>query len=339
MKAQDNEQNPFPSEMERAEMGASRFVSEFGVNMFASSAALLQDEDLPHIAEMSRGSEFHIYAITARPRISIDPSTFVFNADGFCGVFLVQEGPNLLKFPFEVPHPPQGSVGRVESTWPHTYLTLLNGTHPVVRGKAAIFASYLCPAIAPHLDLEVLYIGQSFGEAGEREAPARLQSHSTLQQILGEASRLQPDREIWLALFEMEPLLLGSFDGKLANRDPTALLADEGRIDRVLTNQVSEQQRINFAEAALIRYFEPKYNKTFRKNFPSPEHATYRQCYDVDLNMVAAELDTESFHARLYSAVRPPAWQHHAMFPLHDPKERAYMLDLLTPGDGSDSKE
>jgi hypothetical protein len=204
----------------------------------------------------------------------------------------------------------------------------------VLHGKVALLASRFA-ALHEFNDLEVLYVGQSYGTAGERQAADRLQSHSTLQKILGEASRLHPDREIWLALIEFKDTLLASFDGRLG---PEAEELDEGRIERVLTNEVSDAQKINFTEAALIRYFEPKYNSTFRNSFPSPAHASYTDCYEIDLNLVAVGLNTMPLGFRLYSDARPREWFHMITFPLHDSAERRSMLDLLMPDADASSK-
>jgi hypothetical protein len=308
-----------------------RFISEFGLNMCANGSVLLQDE---HLGDLERilgpnAPTFHIYIIGSRPRIAVVPEAFVFLPDHFKAVFRVQTQDQHDDYAYEGPYPKRGRFNRIESEWPHTTFRLLNGETQVLIGKSALLAA-MVPELRDRLDLEVLYVGQSFGESGEREAPGRLQSHSTLQKILGEASRRAPDREVWLALFHFEEMLLASFDGRLA-KQPGALEADEGRIERVLASEVSEQQRINFTEAALIRFFDPRYNKVFRTSFPDPSHKTYRECYDLDLNMVSVELDTEDLHLRVYSAVQPRRWRHFIMFPLNDPTERKYMLDLLQP--------
>jgi hypothetical protein len=308
-----------------------RFISEFGLNMCSNGSVLLQDEHLARLEEIlgPEAPDFHIYVIGSRPRIVVVPDAWEFRDDGFKAMFRVHQQGTYIDFPFESPHPPDAKLTRIESEWPHTTARLFSGEQQILAGKSALLATAV-PELHEHLDLEVLYVGQSFGQSGEREAPERLQSHSTLQKILSEASRLNPDREVWLALFHFEETLLASFDGRLG-KDPAAVAADEGRIERALRTEVSEQQRINFTEAALIRFFEPRYNKMFRTNFPDPTHKTYRECYDLDLNMVCAELETEDLHLRLYSAAQPRAWRHFATFPLHDPAERRYMLDLLLP--------
>ena len=310
---------------------ATKNISEFGLNMVASRSVILQDEDVDKLDEHFDGNapKFHIYIIGSRPRITFDPAKFEFTPESIHGAFVVHRAAERIAIPFKCPHPPQGRVDRLESAWPHTTFTFLLGDHEVLTGKTALFAAGF-PPLREHIDLEVLYVGQSFGTAGEREAADRLQSHATLQQILGEASRLQPDREVWLTLFQFEELVIAAFDGRLGSTDAD-IEADDGRIDRICSGCVSEQQKINFTEAALIRYFEPRFNKTFRTNFPSPLHKSYAECYALDLNMVAVELGTEELYLRLYSQAKARQWIHFATFPLHDQNERRYMLDLLKP--------
>jgi hypothetical protein len=307
-----------------------RFISEFGLSMFADACVLLQEENLG--ADLLRylgedAPEFHIYVIGARPRITVVPGSWLFDDDQLLMVFRVDLGGGSHRdVEFETPQPTTRTLTRIESAWPHNSFALFAGDQKALAGKSAHLARGI-PEMREFLDLEVLYIGQSFGAAGERQAQDRLQSHATLQKILGEASRLTPDREVWLTLFHFEEVLLMSFDGKIKGDD--ALAADEGRIERALGSRVSDQQKINFTEAALIRYFEPKHNTLFRENFPDPGHKTYRECYDIDLNMVAVELPTDGISARLYSSAREGVWRHFAMYPLHDPAERRYMLDVL----------
>ena len=79
--------------------------------------------------------------------------------------------------------------------------------------------------------------------------------------------------------------------------------------------EITEQQQINFTEAALVRYFK------------HPAHKTYSQCYDLDLNAVNVELQTEEIMCRLWSPSVAPSWTHFAMLnftPLRS--EKAYLI-------------
>jgi hypothetical protein len=179
-----------------------------------------------------------------------------------------------------------------------------------------------------HLDLEVLYIGQAYGSDGSRTAVDRLQNHSTLQGIYAEAIRNSPDQEVWMVLCSFEPYLLASFDGRSKNY-ATTLHQDDAHIHQVISTAITEQQEINFTEAALIKYFQPEYNKVYKDSFPNPAHSTYSECYDVDLNMVSVEVQTEELRLKLWSEAAKPAWVHFCTFPLHSKQERQFMFDLL----------
>jgi hypothetical protein len=139
----------------------------------------------------------------------------------------------------------------------------------------------------PELDLEVLYVGQAYGESGARSARDRLASHETLQGIYAEAIASAPDQEVWLLLLGLqEPysmIQLGPTP-PVPFLEPTEeeIASDLSR----LWTRITEQQEINLAEASLIRYFAPPYNGIYKQTFPSPAHKTYSDCYELDLNTV-----------------------------------------------------
>jgi hypothetical protein len=181
----------------------------------------------------------------------------------------------------------------------------------------------------PELDLEVLYVGQAYGEAGTRSARDRLRSHQTLQGIYAEAIDRAPDQEIWLLLLALrEPYSMI----QLGPRPPVPLIepteddiaADLSR----LGTPISEQQQINLAEASLIKYFSPPYNSIYKGRFPNPAHKTYAECYELGLNTVGFEIETTPIAAQLYSQERSPSWIHAETFPLHDESERRRMFDF-----------
>ena len=78
----------------------------------------------------------------------------------------------------------------------------------------------------------------------------------------------------------------------------------------------------------MIRYFQPEYNKIFKDTFPNPAHKTYAECYDLDINSVAVELNTEDSYCRLWSEAVPPRWTHFIHYALHSRAERQAMFDI-----------
>jgi hypothetical protein len=122
-------------------------------------------------------------------------------------------------------------------------------------------------------------------------------------------------------------MMLSSFDGRKTDA-VSSLKEDDAHIKKVFAGSISERQQIAFTEAALIRYFQPRYNRIFRDTFPNPEHSTYRECYDIELNMVSVELQTDELGVRLWSQSAEPDWIHFCTFPLHSREDRVYMFDL-----------
>ena len=310
-------------------MAIRKYLTEFAINMVGTAAILQQDalRDPDLMKKLPADLSYHIYMIARRPRIALDPSTLKISKDEFCGVFTIQKGAAFERHAFRASHD-FGSDLRVLCKYPHTEFSISNRQGGFIAGgKVALFLSQLSPELSPFMDLEVLYVGQSYGEGGSRIAPDRLLSHSTLQGIYAEALRRAPDQDVWLVLFHFEPLLITSFDGR-SKQYQTSSEEDAAHRNRVLKFEITEQQQINFTEAALIRYFRPEYNTIFKDSFPNPAHSTYAQCYDLDINTVNVEIQAEDIMCRLWSPAVKPSWIHFAAFQLHSRDERLGMFDF-----------
>lgn len=308
-------------------MSARKYISEFGLLSVAGYRFLLQQDHLDDIAKT--GVKPHIYFIGRRPRIMLDEASIRFSPEAVTGIFLVQRGLEVERHPFVAKNQFGTAEVMLQCPYPHTEFFIRDRAGTVIStGKVALLMAEIHPKFWPLLNLEVLYIGQAYGATGERTADVRLANHSTLQGIYAEAIRRSPDQEIWLVLCTFDMQQLASFDGRSKNIK-TTLAEDDAHIANIVANPITEQQQINFTEAALIRYFQPEYNVTYKDSFPSPAHATYSQCYDLDLNMVVAEINTEEIFLQLYSRTVPAKWVHFAQFALHSRDERKAMFDLL----------
>ena len=179
------------------------------------------------------------------------------------------------------------------------------------------------------LDLEILYIGQSFGVKQPRTPFDRLKSHETLQKIYSEIMTKNIDSEIWVALLSFEEILY-----MISHQDNGYTMQEieddwEKRGSVICNKGITAQQKINFTEAALIKYFDPIYNENFKDSFPSPTHKTYSECYKLDINSVIVELGTQDIiECKFYSDKVPKQERHHIHFTLHSEKERKNMFDF-----------
>ena len=118
-----------------------------------------------------------------------------------------------------------------------------------------------------------------YGTDGSRIAVDRLLSHSTLQKVLSNCQSSSSEYSVRILLMDFEQdynidfVQYGSFNA-LVSTQP----------------QLSENQIINIAEATLIHFFKPEYNKDFVSTFPSEKHTSYREIYDKGYTEVTLDL-------------------------------------------------
>jgi hypothetical protein len=299
-----------------------KYISEFGLNSLGHSV-LIQRDGLDKLDQIGLPEDMplHIYMIARRPRITLDPASIQIDDQTVRGRFNIQRQNTLEPHDFILGNELGTADVRIDCPYPHTEYTIHYTNGQQVLGKAALLMSQI-PQYWPLLDLEVLYVGQS-----SRAAPERLRNHSTLQEIYAEAIQRSPDQEIWLVLWNFQPFVLATFDGRAGTYD-TTLEEDDAHMKQVTHSLISEQQQINFTEAALIRYFQPEYNVKFKNSFPSATHDSYSECYEIDLNLINVELQTEMIRSRLWSKSRAATWVHFATFEFHSSEERRNMFEF-----------
>lgn len=308
-------------------MSKRKYISEFGLNMVSGFSVLMQQDSLTLVDQI--GFNPHIYIIGRRPKISLNPDSVIFTQESVSGEFRKHIKDKYVSIPFKTRNMLNTYDVSLKCDYPYTeYEIIENGSGDVIaKGKCALLLASFGSNYWEHMDLEVLYVGQAYGKDGLRTAPDRLKKHETLQGIYAEAIKNSPDHDIWLVLCTFEPLLLSSFDGR-QKEYATTTEQDTEHMSQVINTDITEQQQINFTEAALIRYFKPSYNTTYKDSFPNPAHSTYSECYDIDLNMICVEVQTEDLGLRLWSEAVAPKWVHFCSFPLHSKEERMYMFEL-----------
>jgi len=316
-------------------MTKRKYFSEFALTMVCDRPLLIQPNQLKNIENIVDKQQlidnpYHIYTITKRQKIRFKPGSLILEDNSLKGI-CEQEVHGTF-------NPISNFTGnlffdiqdkKIECNFPYTELKIIDDKNEVYfETSASILITTLSNRIKDYLNLEVLYVGQSYGENGERTAIERLVSHSTLQEIYMDCLQHYPDNEILLILWNFQPTLLTSFDGVTKNYQ-TSMQEDTNHINTILSNPISEQQMINYTEAALIKYFEPQYNDKFKHNFPNPAHKTYSQCYDVELNSLCVEIFTEAFKCCLWSKKIQPNYEHLINYNLYSKEDRTSMFDMF----------
>ncbi|MFN8437005.1 MAG: hypothetical protein U0V72_05135 [Cytophagales bacterium] len=313
-----------------------KYASEFAVLMYLDTYQILQQTELELYGKtqtaFSGNNPCNIYFILRRPKLSIDPNYCIKGKGYYELKYFIHEQDKRHERKFRT------KINTDEydfyTQYPYNYFSLVNKKNQDLNChyKLAVIVDAIhekSDTIEPLLDLEVLYIGQAFGEDGNRTAIDRLGSHSTLQKIYSEAMQRNPDSEIWILLASFQQKNISTMNGMITMSQSN----EKEDFNRWMNfnngeNPFSDKQKINFTEAALIRTFLPQYNKEYKDTFPNPAHSSYSECYSLDLNAIVVEMDMTEARRWLYSDSKKrgidkegfdiPYWQYGQFYFIND---------------------
>jgi len=290
------------------------FLAEGAVHLYSSDPIILTTADLryasvrPELRDLVSGC--NIYLIACRPRLLIEQGT-CFREGMLCGRFLVLRKNGWARVPFEMalPNDVDALIENIE------VYTAASGTHVMLETRDEAKRRYLMPVhriIASanadladeERDLNVLYIGQAIGHKKSRSAVDRLRRHETLQAILADYHTYHPEREILLLLYRFEnQRVLISTGGDLRLKPVASEAQERMHLRKMSGAYLNRKECISLAEAALINYFKPVYNKIFKKtNFSRASRIkTLRSALREELVGVIVEICTVNAGARLIS--------------------------------------
>jgi len=318
-----------------------RKPTEFAINMCCSGFMLVQQEHIlhPSVSEFFGDDIPHIYFVIKRPRVSFIPDTFTLTEQFLEIDYQIKDKGNIKKYHLKTRNGLETTNATLICEYPYTDYEIVDNPSKEVIAHGLVAAllnkAYYHLEDPSFLDCEILYIGQAFGKDGNRNAIDRLRSHSTLQLIYSEAIRKNPDDEIWLCLLSFEQSSFTIMDGhtKFTKEE---LEEDEKTFKdtfwKINYEGLNEAQKITFTEAALIRYFQPEYNKEYKDSFPNKDHTSYSECYDLDINSVGFEMETsDSIFCKFYSSAVDRNSLHMATFLCIRPKNEKHSLIFLHP--------
>lgn len=309
-----------------------KYTTEIALNLYSSGPTLIQPSDLENIQNEPEETQkilqnCKIYLITRRPRVSLVPSSVAIGKNLLTGEIDIHTNEGLVRKPFSIKRKIDPSIARVDaSEYPHARMRFFDKDNEVIVGFPMLFVQGDMECDYPGLDeLEVLYVGQAFGAEGKRSAVDRLSSHSTLQKILADVAAKSPNYEVWLVLYQFE------YSQYYLNMNGTVVPtmdndADTEHYMEVLKAKIKRSSEIALAEAGLIRYFDPPYNKVFTKSFPKRSQKLLKKVYKLDLAGLIVEVNIEDIGLRLFSENAASNFHHIARFDLHSPKERESMF-------------
>lgn len=298
---------------------------ELALNFFSGGVLLIHPKDIGELDDPTHpyadlAADCHIYLIVTRSRLTYVPGSIEIGPNETTGRFRYTKDGVATEAKFWLNGYPNAEALRI-SEYPHSKLHLIKDGN-VLYTLPASTLSFMCDGVSDQSirDLEVVYVGMAYGEGG-RSAKDRLASHSTLQQVLADINGDTPDLETLLVMVEYKPpMMIMSFDGR--TKSPTVPPRNVGTAHKATEETVTENVQITLIEAALIRYFQPRYNDKYKRRFPHPRQKILSEIYNIDYAALGVEIDTEDIHARLFSPTRPPGFHHVGNVDLHEPSER-----------------
>lgn len=311
------------------EQSKRQYLSEFAVSLFSRAWLIMPAHELASEGDIDDEAKevsdlCHIYLICKAPAISFSKHSFLYEPPTLSGSLNYRVEGELRETGFSFDYPLRDDETEVRlSKYPHKQITTHGASGDEIRN---IPAGLLSMGLGHHVknsdlrNLEVLYVGQAFGD-GTRSAYERLSSHSTLQKILAQAQHESPDSEIKVLTFEYVPYqVITQMDG----RDKKAIsdYRDLDRFRNILNTPLTDKQQICLVEAALIRYFQPRYNTIYKEKFPDDTHKILESCYDLDFSALVVEIDTEDLSFSLFSSEVAARDHHTAKIDLVDPANR-----------------
>ncbi len=314
---------------------------QLGLNFYSSKVLIFNPNDLDkaEVKAAIENDKYHIYLIGKRKKLFFEKSETNdsnFNVSHF---YSLDEGHN--KVPIKVQHSKELEILSLKDGY---YKVIFNGQEAFVRDYLmannlfglkddVIGDKFKTPLPS---DLQIMYIGQAFGRTKERKIDYRLANHEKLQEIALKILDSASNEEIVIIGIKVE-----------VNDLATALIIDDKGLDKAnkmtiesmydlkkrAAERISEGQKITVYEAALIKYFQPEYNKEYKETFPTPDFKSYDELFKTSFDYCAMTIDCAVIFSRLFSTAVPERkYIHHQHFPLTTIDEKKsffeYLIDL-----------
>ncbi|PGX12076.1 YecA family protein [Bacillus sp. AFS033286] len=308
--------------------GMSRkYMCEFALHTYSSQVTVVYPNKLEHVDVTS--ARYHIYMVNKIPRLSFIQDSLKIH-ESYIEVSVKQgvlKDTKVQNIKFSIVEGNHQEIF-VEGVLKDDKTLKLND----YKGggvEADVLNIYTRYAQTP-LDTEVVYVGQSYGKDGKRDAIQRLAAHSTLQKILADTTNDNIEFQIAITLWDFTPQLIASMDG----RSKSYIKSEKenlAHIEKVWTAPplILDSHIINVTEAALINYFKPKYNEMFKNNFPDVNHKGYKFYYNYDYNAISVELDPECVNLKIFSEHTDFCRYSAIKYPLNSEEERKSIFSFM----------
>lgn len=315
-----------------------RFGLETFLHMYLNQYQFVLGSDLESYSKsdgtFNKENPCNIYFVLRRPKVTVNPNPVILSGNRISLEFLIHVEDNIgaLQFGFEFKK--AKSDLEFKTAYPYNLFTISDNEGVLLGARpSTLLDSHIeDESEIADLDYEILYIGQAYGKNGKRTALDRLATHETVQKIYMHSVNNYPDSDIWVLLTNFSQQSMAIMAGRaLVNVTEENSKIEDEKFKHLYENNglsFTEKQKINFTEAALIRYFQPKYNIEFKDSFPSNKHKSYSECYDLDVRGITIEVDLD-MKRKLYTEKTGRRHTHMETFEFTSANDRISILNML----------
>ena len=277
----------------------------------------------------------NIYFVLRRPKVTVDPDSINVRGKKVRFKVLIHLPEKIFELGLHCEFKRATSRIECHTEYPYNLMLFKDQEKPLMlaRPGTLIDGNWLIGnPQSEELDYEILYIGQAFGKNGKRTALDRLASHQTVQKIYTHALTQFPESDIWIMLTRFAQVgVMVAAGSALVNVNPADKKIENKKVKHFLENEgmlLTERQKINLTEAALINYFEPEYNVNFKEIFPSTQHKSYSDCYKLDVRAINIEVGTHEHIRKIFTRKSGRKVHHSKLFEFGSKDERMSFLDF-----------
>ncbi|WP_214805955.1 MULTISPECIES: hypothetical protein [unclassified Exiguobacterium] len=305
-----------------------KYLTEFGLLVKGHQLQLCYPQDLSYLKREGK-NRYHLYMICRIPYISfVKDSLEVTTGYMKFSIKVEKEEGDFSYIDYKIKRD-----NEAESNYDSFELDESLRTIVIKKGETTLHIrpTYFYPKEDSKILLptEILYVGQSYGNEGERSAVSRLSGHETLQKIVQEHSFNRNFGDIAVILIEPEAKIVSMTNPWI----PSQVTGKNNELhEKEVYETMSEESYksvVNITEAAWIRYFRPYYNEKFKQIFPNIKHTSYKTYYDLDFGSVMVDLDFGCIGLEAYNEHIAPINHPIAEFPFHSSEDRKNMFDLF----------
>lgn len=275
-----------------------KYITEFTIGLTIHVDAVVRLQDLYKEGPPKSARPAHIYLVSRRPLISIDPISVTIRESTVSGIVQIQQGAYREEHDFSSRHT-WGSGAIWQSEWPYDEFSISNSRGQVIAEGVVAHLSGQTTGVWPQAAKrhEVVYIGQAFGQNGERTAWDRLKNHETVQKILSETRR---DQQVWLSIAAItDSNLYTEIDHRGANISEEEDSKHSSRVhDSLSSGSFLSRDAVSLAEAGLIRSFQPIYNDRLKHTFPAKKQVPLEVIRELDIQGLMVELQGHDVSAQ-----------------------------------------